>query len=110
MMSASQEEPEPERKTKRQLQEVAIFNDVAKALTSSLNLDSILQTIMDKMAEFFRPDTWSLLMVDEQKDELYFAIAVGDAAETLKTVRLNGGEGNAGGVARHGASLLAPAV
>ena len=66
----------PERKTKRQLQEVAIFNDVAKALTSSLNLDSILQTIMDKMAEFFRPDTWSLLMVDEQKDELYFAIAV----------------------------------
>ncbi|HST79478.1 MAG TPA: GAF domain-containing protein, partial [Verrucomicrobiae bacterium] len=74
----------PERKT-RQIQEVAIFNDVAKALTSSLNLDSILQTIMDKMAEFFRPDTWSLLMVDEQKDELYFAIAVGDAAETLKT-------------------------
>jgi GAF domain-containing protein len=48
----------PERRTKRQLQEVAIFNDVAKALTSSLNLDSILQTIMDKMAEFFRPDTW----------------------------------------------------
>ena len=32
----------PERRSK-QLQEVAIFNDVAKALTSSLNLDSILQ-------------------------------------------------------------------
>src|SRR5260370_20377302 len=39
----------PDGKPKRQLQEVAIFNDVAKALTSSLNLDSILQTIMDKM-------------------------------------------------------------
>src|SRR6478672_7091687 len=100
----------PERKTKRQLQEVAIFNDVAKALTSSLNLDSILQTIMDKMAEFFRPDTWSLLMVDEQKDELYFAIAVGDAAETLKTVRLKVGEGIAGWVARHGESLIVPDV
>jgi diguanylate cyclase (GGDEF)-like protein len=101
----------PERnKNKRQLQEVAIFNDVAKALTSSLNLDSILQTIMDKMAEFFRPDTWSLLMVDEQKDELYFAIAVGDAAETLKTVRLKVGEGIAGWVARHGESLIVPDV
>src|SRR3954467_12044866 len=100
----------PERKTKWQLQEVAIFNDVAKALTSSLNLDSILQTIMDKMAEFFRPDTWSLLMVDEQKDELYFAIAVGDAAETLKTVRLKVGEGIAGWVARHGESLIVPDV
>lgn len=100
----------PERKGKRQVQEVAIFNDVAKALTSSLNLDSILQTIMDKMAEFFRPDTWSLLMVDEQRDELYFAIAVGDAAETLKTVRMRLGEGIAGWVARHGESLIVPDV
>jgi len=100
----------PDGKPKRQLQEVAIFNDVAKALTSSLNLDSILQTIMDKMAEFFRPDTWSLLMVDEQKDELYFAIAVGDAAETLKTVRMKMGEGISGWVARHGESLIVPDV
>ena len=73
---------------KRHMQELSIFHDVAKALTSSLNLDSILQTIMEKMAEFFRPDTWSLLMVDEQRNDLYFAIAVGDAADTLKSVRL----------------------
>ena len=65
----------------RQSQELTIFHDVAKALTSSLDLDSILQTIMEKMAEYFRPDTWSLLMVDELHDDLYFAIAVGDAAE-----------------------------
>jgi len=95
---------------KRQLQELGIFHDVAKALTSSLNLDSILQTIMEKMAEYFRPDTWSLLMVDEEKEELYFAIAVGDAAEALKTVRLKLGEGIAGWVAQHGESLLVPDV
>jgi diguanylate cyclase (GGDEF)-like protein len=95
---------------KRQLQELEIFHDVAKALTSSLNLDSILQTIMEKMAEYFRPDTWSLLMVDEEKEELYFAIAVGDAAEALKTVRLKLGEGIAGWVAQHGESLLVPDV
>jgi diguanylate cyclase (GGDEF)-like protein len=75
-------------------QELTIFHDVAKALTSSLNLDSILQTIMEKMAEYFRPDTWSLLMVDEEKDELYFAIAVGAAA----------------GVAKHGQPLIVPDV
>ena len=51
----------------RQNQELTIFHDVAKALTSSLDLDSILQTIMEKMAEYFRPDTWSLLMVDETR-------------------------------------------
>ena len=37
----------------RQSQELTIFHGVAKALTSSLDLDSILQTIMDKMAEYF---------------------------------------------------------
>jgi diguanylate cyclase (GGDEF)-like protein len=95
---------------KRQIQEVNIFHDVAKALTSSLNLDSILQTIMDKMAEYFRPDTWSLLMVDEVKDELYFAIAVGEAAEALKGVRLKVGEGIAGWVARHGEPVIVPDV
>ncbi|HEV8523566.1 MAG TPA: sensor domain-containing diguanylate cyclase [Terriglobales bacterium] len=94
----------------RQIQELNIFHDVAKALTSSLNLDSILQTIMEKMAEYFRPDTWSLLMVDDNQDELYFAIAVGEAADTLKTLRLKVGEGIAGWVARHGESVIVPDV
>jgi diguanylate cyclase (GGDEF)-like protein len=95
---------------KRQSQELTIFHDVAKALTSSLDLDSILQTIMEKMAEYFRPDTWSLLMVDEEHNELYFAIAVGDAAEALKNVRLKVGEGIAGWVAKNGEQLIVPDV
>ena len=41
---------------KRQMQELGIFHDVAKALTSTLNLDSVLQTIMDKMAWTREPD------------------------------------------------------
>ena len=95
---------------RRQLPELSIFHDVAKALTSSLNLDSVLQTIMEKMAEYFRPDTWSLLMVDEMTDELYFAIAVGDASDSLKSVRLKMGEGIAGWVAKHGEQLIVPDV
>ena len=90
----------------RHSQELLIFHDVAKALTSSLDLDSILQTIMEKMAEYFRPDTWSLLMVDEPKEELYFAIAVGEKSEALKDVRLRMGEGIAGWVAKHGESVI----
>ena len=96
--------------TARQTQELHIFHDVAKALTSSLDLDSILQTIMEKMAEYFRPDTWSLLMVDEEKSELYFAIAIGSASEALKNVRLKVGEGIAGHVAKFGEKLIVPDV
>jgi diguanylate cyclase (GGDEF)-like protein len=94
----------------RENQELMIFHDVAKALTSSLDLDSILQTMMEKMAEYFRPDTWSLLMVDEEHDELYFAIAVGDKSEQLKNVRLKMGEGIAGWVAKNGESRIVPDV
>jgi diguanylate cyclase (GGDEF)-like protein len=94
----------------RQSQELNIFHDVAKALTSSLDLDSILQTIMEKMAEYFRPDTWSLLMVDEPNDELYFAIAVGEKSEALKDVRLKVGEGIAGWVAKHGEPVISDDV
>ena len=94
----------------RKDQELTIFHDVAKALTSSLDLDSILQTIMEKMAEYFRPDTWSLLMVDEEQNELYFAIAVGDKAEALKNIRLKVGEGIAGWVAQHGEQQIVPDV
>jgi diguanylate cyclase (GGDEF)-like protein len=94
----------------RHLQELEIFHGVAKALTSSLDLDSILQTIMEKMAEYFRPDNWSLLMVDEEREELYFAIAIGNAAESLKNVRLKVGEGIAGWVAKHGEQLIVPDV
>ena len=94
----------------RYLEELSIFHDVAKALTSSLNLDSVLQTIMDKISAYFQPDTWSLLMVDEASDELYFAIAVGDAAESLKSVRLKMGEGIAGWVAKHREPLVVPDV
>jgi diguanylate cyclase (GGDEF)-like protein len=90
--------------------ELAILHDVAKALTSSLNLDSVLQTIMEKVAAYFRPDTWSLLMTDEEHGELYFAIAVGDASESLKAVRLRIGEGIAGWVAKHGEPLVVPDV
>src|SRR5947199_10478634 len=91
---------------KRHLQELSIFHYVAKALTSSLELDSILQTIMEKIAEYFRPDTWSLLMVDESKSELYFAVAVGTASEALKNVCLKVGECIAGHVAKYGEKLI----
>lgn len=90
--------------------ELAILHDVAKALTSSLNLDSILQTIMEKVAAYFRPDTWSLLMIDEEHHELYFAVAVGEAADSLRSVRLRIGEGIAGWVAQYGEPLVVPDV
>ena len=53
-----------------------VFHDVARALTTVLELEEILGVIMEKMAQFFGPERWSMLMVDEKTEELYYAIAV----------------------------------
>ena len=55
--------------------EVTVFHELGKALTSSLQLDQVLRTIMEKINEVLRPDTWSLLLMDADKGELYFQIA-----------------------------------
>src|ERR1019366_8722219 len=100
----------PATKHDRQFYELKIFHDVAKALTSSLDLDTILQTIMQKMAAYFEPATWSLLLLDEASDELYYAAAVGKGCEDLNALRLTSGESLARWVLNHGAALVIPDV
>jgi diguanylate cyclase (GGDEF)-like protein len=94
----------------RQMDHLRVFHDVARALTSSLELDEILGAIMNKMAQFFGPERWSLLMVDDVSGELYYAIAVGENAESLKGLRVPLGEGVAGWVAATGNPLIVPDV
>jgi diguanylate cyclase (GGDEF)-like protein len=92
----------------REAGELAIFQELGKALTSSLQLDQVLRTIMEKIDEFLRPDNWSLLLLDEAKQELYFELAVGKASQALKDVRIKVGQGIAGWVAQHGEAVVVP--
>jgi diguanylate cyclase (GGDEF)-like protein len=86
--------------------ELTVFHELGKALTSSLQLDQVLRTIMEKINEVLRPDTWSLLLMDQEKDELYFQIATGKGAESLKDVRIKVGQGLAGWVAQTGEAVV----
>ena len=88
--------------------EVTLFHELGKALTSSLQLDQVLRTIMEKINEVLRPDTWSLLLMDPDKRELYFQIATGKGAEALKDVRIKVGQGLAGWVAESGEAVVVP--
>src|SRR6201991_3628451 len=87
-----------------------VFHDVAPPLTSSLELEEILSAIMNKMAQFFGPERWSMLMVDEKAANLYYAIAVGENADSLRGLRVPIGEGVAGWVAATGNPLVVPDV
>lgn len=90
----------------RQSDELKIFHDVAKALTSSLDLDTVLQTILEKIAAYFKPDTWALLLQDEQTHELYYTVAVGPGCDSVNALRLSTGESLARSVVEQGEPLV----
>jgi diguanylate cyclase (GGDEF)-like protein len=85
--------------------DLRVFHDVARALTSSLDLDSILGAIMQQMEQFFEPESWSLLIVDEEQKNLYYAVAAGKSAGN-RNLRVDMGEGIAGWVAQYGEAVI----
>lgn len=99
-----------EQKYKRFQKEVNIYNKIGKTLTSTLEIREILQKIMETIGDYFRPTNWSLLLLDENTDELHFEVAVGKVSERIKDIRIKKGEGIAGWVALHGEPLLVPDV
>lgn len=94
----------------RRNSELASMIEIGKALTSSLEVHAVLETIMKQVDRLIKPKAWSLLLLDEASSELSFEIAVSPVAEQLKGVTLKQGEGIAGWVAQHGIPLLIPDV
>ena len=90
------------------LDDLLMFHQVARSLTTSFNLDTILRTIIEHMERFVEADLWTLLMLDERRKDLYYAIAAGGEEAALKNLRVKVGEGVAGWVAAHGETLIVP--
>jgi diguanylate cyclase (GGDEF)-like protein len=100
----------PEQPQNSNWKDLVVFHNLARALTSSLDLDSVLHAIMEQMRHFFEPETWSLLILDDATQELYYAVAVGQSEADLRNLRVPIGEGMAGWVAQHGESLIVPDI
>jgi phosphoserine phosphatase RsbU/P len=80
---------------------------ITSLINSELNLANLLDTIMNVAKKVMNADACSLLLVDEETDELVFQIALSEVGEKIKTLtRLKIGEGIAGTVANTGESLI----
>jgi diguanylate cyclase (GGDEF)-like protein len=90
------------------LDDLLVFHQLARSLTSSFDLDTILRTILEHMERMVEAELWTLLMLDEASQELYYAIAAGQEQETLRGLRVKVGEGVAGWVLEHGETLIVP--
>ncbi len=88
------------------VRELALLNEACLALTSDLDLEQILTTIMMRTSDVIGVVTGSLLLADEESSELVFRISLGGNAERLLARRIPPGRGIAGWVFQHGRPLL----
>jgi len=81
--------------------------DVNGIISSSLNLDEILENVMTISKQVMNADASSLMLIDEKTNELVYEVALGAVGTKLKQeYRLKMGQGIAGSVAREGKPLL----
>jgi len=85
-------------------QEVGRFKqliEVATTLNSTVHLDELLGKIMASATDLVNAETSSLLLADEQTEDLTFAVVDGDVATVLTDQKVPAGQGVAGWALEH---------
>jgi sigma-B regulation protein RsbU (phosphoserine phosphatase) len=102
-MKKQSEKARLEQKVKR----LSSLIEVNGLISSSLNLDQILENVMSISKQVMNADASSLMLIDEKTGELVYQVALGKVGEKLKQeFRLKLGQGIAGMVAQEGKPLL----
>jgi len=91
-----------EEKAKR----LVLLSKLGGILNSTLDHQEVRRRAMEAATQLMKAEVGSLLLIDEEKRQLYFDVALGDNEETVKTITLSIGEGIAGWVAQNGRPLI----
>src|SRR4051812_19278786 len=75
--------------------------EATRAITSTLQLSELLETVVRLASEVARAEASALLLLDPATGELYFDVALGEKGGALQQIRLKKGEGIAGWVAEN---------
>jgi signal transduction histidine kinase len=82
--------------TQQRARQLSTLNEITRQLTSTLELDPLLQNILENAVGILNCEAGSLLLVDEQTQELVFKVTVGPVAANLIGQRLPAGTGIVG--------------
>ena len=96
------------RELKKTVDELQIFNELGKTLTSTLEITEVLKIIMQKVSELLHPSTWVLYLIDEDRQRLTPEILVGEHFPFTKDKDIPMGMGFVGWVAQEKKSILIP--
>ncbi len=91
---------------RQRVTELTTLNQISHAVTSSLDLQATLTIITAQATHLLHVDATSVVLVDKEQNDLWFAAAYGEAADFVRGKRLALGQGIVGWVALHGRSLL----
>ena len=92
----------------RRLAESQALSQVAAAISSVMEVQPRLEMIMGKSKEVMYAEASSLMLLDEETQELVFNVATGEKGAAIKEIRLPLGVGIAGWVAQNRVPLLIP--
>jgi diguanylate cyclase (GGDEF)-like protein len=81
---------------------LAILADIVKTANSILEPRKVIELIMAKIQQLIPSEAWSMLLVDEERQELTFELALGEKGKDVASFRVKMGEGVAGWVAQTG--------
>lgn len=95
---------------RRQVQNWATLNDIAQAVTSTLEESEVLRRVMENVNRILQVEASSLLLLNHETGELEFTVTLEGDAARFEPFRLKLGQGIAGWVAQHGEPLLVPDV
>lgn len=95
-----------ERRVEEQLAQLTSLLEVSRLLTSSLEVDELLQLILVKVSGLMEADISNLLILDPTTHDLVYRVPVSPAGEALKDVRLKASEGIAGWVVKERSPVL----
>jgi signal transduction histidine kinase len=91
---------------KKRAQQLEIINEVTLSLTSTLDLEPLLNLILDKSMDLLDTEAGTFMLVMEGTRELEFSVVRGPASKELLGARIPVGTGLAGTVAQTGRPLI----
>ena len=90
----------------KKISELNTLSEISRNINSILDLDPLLNVVMHNATEVMKAEVSSVLLLDEDKKELIFRIALGEKGEKVKKIKLKVGEGIAGWVAKTGKPII----
>ncbi len=82
--------------TQQRAHQLSTLNEVTRQLTSTIELEPLLQNILENAVGILNCEAGSLFLIDEQTDELVFKVTAGPVAKDLLGKRLPPGSGIVG--------------